>query len=81
MTTLDARKTRDGGLAIVEHNLNVRPELAQKRAHNPFGLLEHRAQNVLRLDLLILIAFSEFDPRLDGFLTSKCEFFQTHKKS
>ena len=73
LATLDARKSGDGRLAIAEHDLNVRPELAQKRAHNPFGLLEHRAQNVLRLDLLILIAFSEFNPRLNGFLPSKCQ--------
>ena len=73
LTTLDTRKTRDSRLAIVEHNLNVCAELAEQRAHNSFRLFEHRAENVLGLDLLILIPLSEFDSRLDGFLSSKCE--------
>ena len=80
LTTLNPRETRDGRLAIVEHHLNVRAELAEQRAHNPFRLFEHRAKNMLGLDLLILIPFSKFEPRLDGFLSSKCEFVQTHKK-
>ncbi len=74
LTTLDPWKTRYRRLAIAEHNLNVRAELAEQRAHNSFGLFEHRAKDVLGLDLLILISLSEFDPCLDGLLSAKCEF-------
>src|ERR1700686_856470 len=81
LTTLDARKTRDRSRAIVEHNLNVRAELAGQRGPNSFRLFKHRAENVLGLDLLILISLSEFDSRLNGFLSSKCESVQAHKKS
>src|SRR2546421_6533689 len=35
---------------------------------------------MLRLDLLVLIPFSEFDSRLNGFLSAKCESVQTHRK-
>jgi hypothetical protein len=37
-------------------------------------LVEHRAKNVLRLDLLILISFGELDARLNRFLSAECEF-------
>ena len=74
LTTLNARKTRDCRFAVVLHNLDVRPQLTQQWTNDAFGLFEHRAKNVLRLDLLILISFGEFDPRLNRFLSSKCEF-------
>ena len=71
LTTLDARKTRNRGLAIAEDNLDVRAELAEQWAHDSFRLLKHRAEHVLRLNLLILIPLGEFNSRLNGFLSSK----------
>src|SRR6266498_3937424 len=73
LTALNARETCDRCLAIVEYYLQVRSEFAQQRTHGTFRLFKHRAENVLRLDLLILIPLGEFDSRLDGFLSSKCE--------
>ena len=73
LAPLHARETRNGRLAVAQHHLHVRAELAQHRTHYSLGLLEHCAENVLWLDLLILVLFSEFYARLDGFLSSKCE--------
>jgi hypothetical protein len=74
LATLDARKTADCRFAVVLHNLDVRPQLTQQRTNDALGLFEHRAKNVLRLDLLILITFGELDARLNRFLSAKCEF-------
>ena len=74
LATLDLRQTSDSCLAIAEHDLDVRAQLAEQRAHDPFSLFEHRAQQVLRLDLLVLIAFSEFDSGLNRLLAAECEF-------
>jgi hypothetical protein len=38
--------------------LNVRAEFSEKRAHRTFRLIEHRAKQVLRLNLLMLISLS-----------------------
>lgn len=74
LTTLHARKTGDGRLAIVLNDLNVGPELTEQRAHDALSLIKHRAKNMLGLDLLILIAFSQFNACLNRFLSAKCEF-------
>jgi hypothetical protein len=37
-------------------------------------LIEHCAENVFRLNLLILTTLGEFNPRLNGFLSSESEF-------
>src|SRR5438105_215364 len=74
LSTLYARKPCDCGLAVVLNNLNVCTELSQKRAHDTFRLFEHRAKQMLRLNLLILISLSEFNRGLNRFLSSKCEF-------
>ena len=66
-------KARDGRLAIVEHNLDICAQLAEQRTHNALRLFEHRAKNVLRFDLLILIPLGQFNAGLDGFLSPKCE--------
>ena len=67
-------KPRDRRFTIVLYDLNVGANLAEQRTDNALRLLEHGAQNVLRLDLLILIALREFNPRLDRFLSPKSEF-------
>src|SRR5205807_2580152 len=74
LSSLDFRKPADGRFAIVLHNLNVGAQLAQQRSHNAFRLFEHRAEKMLRFDLLILIALCEFNRGLDGFLPAECEF-------
>jgi hypothetical protein len=74
LPTLDPRKTRDRRLAVAQNHLNVCSELAQQRPHNAFRLLEHCTEKMFGFDLLILIAFSEFDSRLNRFLAPKCEF-------
>jgi len=74
LTALDARKTRDGCLAIIQNDLHIGAEFAEQRANNTLGLFEHGAQDVLRFDLLVLIALGEFYARLNGFLPSQCEF-------
>ena len=74
LTTLDLGKTSDRCLAVVQHDLHVRTHLAEQRTHDAFSLLKHRAEKMLGLDLLILIAFSELDSRLNRFLSTECEF-------
>src|SRR2546430_13430773 len=71
LSTLYARKSRDCRLAIVLNDLSVCAELAEERAHDTFRLFEHRAQQMLRLNLLILISLSEFNTALDSFLSSE----------
>jgi hypothetical protein len=73
LTALHTREARDCRLAIAEDHLNVRAKLAEQRAHDAFGLFEHRTEQMLRLDLLILVSFSEFDACLNGLLASQCE--------
>jgi hypothetical protein len=74
LSALHARKACDRGLAIVYYYLHVRAELAQQWSDDALWLFEHRAQNVFRLDLLILAPLGQLDARLDGFLASQCEF-------
>jgi hypothetical protein len=37
-------------------------------------LIEHRAEQMFRLNLLILISFSQLNAGLNRFLSSECEF-------
>src|SRR6185369_6735058 len=69
LTALHARKTRDSGLRVVEHDRNVGAELAENRPDNTFRLFEHRDEQMLRLDLLVLVSFGQFDRRLNCFLS------------
>src|ERR1051326_377516 len=62
-------------LAIVKHHLNVRAELSEQRTDNSLWLLKHRTENVLRLDLLILVALRQFYTSLDGLLAAQGKFF------
>src|SRR5215831_20099261 len=70
LTALHARETSNRGFAIILDDLNVGPEFAQQRTYNTLGLVEHRAKNMFRLDLLMLIALREFYPRLNRFLSA-----------
>jgi len=74
LPTLDAGKTRDSRLTITQHNLHISAQFAEQRANNALGLFEHGAQDVLRFDLLVLIALGQFYSRLNGLLSSQCEF-------
>ncbi len=69
LPALHARKTSDRCLRVVEHDRDVGAELAENRSDNTFGLLEHRDKQVLRLDLLVLVSFGQFDRRLNCFLS------------
>src|SRR5437763_10463253 len=59
-----------GCFAIVLNDLNIGAKLAEQWTHNALRLIQHCAQDVLRLDLLILIALSEFNAGLNSFLAS-----------
>ena len=74
LSALHAGKSRDGRLTIVQHNLDVGADLTEQRTYGSFRLFEHRAEQMLRLDLLILVPLSQFDASLDRFLPAKCEF-------
>ena len=43
---------------MIEHDGDVGPQLAENRSNNTFRLFEHRDEQVLRLNLLVLISFS-----------------------
>ncbi len=68
LSALNARKARDRRLQSFVDNLDVRAELAEQRTHDAFRLLEHRAEQMLRFNLLILISFGQLDGRLNRFL-------------
>src|ERR1041384_27253 len=74
LAALHPGKARDRRFAIVLDYLNIGAELAEQRPNNSFRLIEHGAEKVLRLDLLILIPLSELDRRLNCFLSAQCEF-------
>jgi hypothetical protein len=71
---LHSRKSRDGRFAIVLNDLNVRSEFSEQRAHDAFRLVEHRAEQMFGLNLLILISFGQLNAGLNRFLASECEF-------
>jgi hypothetical protein len=54
--------------------LNVRSEFSEQRAHDAFRLVEHRAEQMFGLNLLILISFGQLNAGLNRFLASECEF-------
>src|SRR5882724_9463697 len=70
LAALHPRESRHGCLAIILDDLNIGAELAEQGTDNALRLIQHRAQNVFRLDLLILIALSQFDTGLNRFLSS-----------
>ena len=74
LSTLHTRKARHRRLRVVENDRDVRAEFSEYWSNNTFRLFEHRDQQVLGLDLLVLISFSQFDGRLDCFLSSQGEF-------
>ena len=54
LTTLNARETSHCRLRVVEHDRDVRSELSEDRSNDTFGLFEHRDEQMLRLNLLVL---------------------------
>jgi hypothetical protein len=68
LPALDARKTSHGCLRVVENDSDIRAQLAEYWSNYTFGLLEHRDEQVLRLDLLVLVALGELDSGLNCFL-------------
>jgi len=74
LATLHARKTRDRRLRIVENDRDVCAELSENWSDDTFRLVEHRDQQVLGFDLLMLVSFSQLDGRLDCFLSTQGEF-------
>ena len=71
LTALDARKTRDGSLRIVQYNRDVGAELSEDWSNDTFGLFQHRDKQMLRLDLLVLIPFGKLYRSLNCFLSPK----------
>src|SRR5438093_420501 len=74
LAALHTGEARDRRFAIVLDYLNISAELTEQRSNNSFRLIEHDAEQVFRLDLLILISLSELDSRLNCFLSAQCEF-------
>src|ERR1051325_10956297 len=70
LTALHTGKARDRRLYVVEDNLHVSAELAEHGTHNPFGLLKHDQQQMLRLNLLVLITLGHLYGRLNGLLAT-----------
>ena len=68
LAALDARMARHGRLCVVKNDRNVRAQLTENWSNDTFGLLEHRNQQVLWFNLLVLISLSQLDGRLDCFL-------------
>src|SRR5947199_8598829 len=73
LAALHPGKTRDRRFAIILNYLNIGAELTEQRSNNSFRLIEHDAEKMFRLDLLILIPLSELDRRLNCFLPAQCE--------
>src|SRR5205807_7774514 len=74
LAALHTGEARDRRFAIVLDYLNIGAQLTEQRPNNSFRLIEHGAEKVFRLDLLILIPLSELDRRLNCFLPAQCEF-------
>jgi hypothetical protein len=55
LAALHARKARDRRLHVVENDGDVCAELAEYWADNTFRLLEHRDEQMLGLNLLVLV--------------------------
>ena|SRR5438067_2461581 len=73
LAALNPGEAGDRRFAIVLDYLNIGAELTEQRSNNSFRLIEHDAEQVFRLDLLILIPLSKFDSRLNCFLPAQCE--------
>src|SRR5437763_8431224 len=73
LAALNAGEARHRRFAIVLDYLNIGAELTEQRSNNSFRLIEHGAEKVFRLDLLILISLSELDSGLNCFLPAQCE--------
>jgi hypothetical protein len=65
---LHARETSDSRLRVVKNDSDVRAELAEDWSNNALGLFEHRDEQMLGLDLLVLVALGELDGGLNRFL-------------
>src|ERR1041385_4205417 len=70
LPALHSRKTRDSRLRVVENDGDVRTDFAENRSDDSFRLFEHRDEQMLRLNLLVLISFSKLDRGLNCFLPS-----------
>jgi len=63
-------ETSDGRLRVVKNDSHVRAELAEYWPDNTFRLFEHRDEQVLRLNLLVLVTLRELDRGLNSFLSA-----------
>src|SRR5215217_939840 len=70
LTSLYARKASYCGLSVVKNNGNVGSELSKDRSDNTLRLLEHRDEQMFRLNLLVLISLRQLDGGLNCFLSS-----------
>src|SRR6478672_10658827 len=72
------RKLGDRSLHICNDRLCICTDLTEYRADDTFLLFEHRREQMLRLDLLILFLFRSADRSLNRLLTSNCESVESH---
>ena len=56
LAALHARKTSDSRLRVVKNDRDVRAELTEDWSNNTFRLFEHRDEQMLRLNLLVLVS-------------------------
>src|SRR2546423_1206468 len=74
----DLWKLRDRRLDLGRDRLSVGTDLAQNRPENALFLLEHRRQNVLGLDLLVLAFLGDANGFLHGLLAADRESVESH---
>ena len=74
----DLRKLRDRGIDLARYSRDVRTDLSQDRAHHAFLLIQHRRENMFRLDLLVLILFGDTDRLLNGLLAAYRKPVESH---
>jgi hypothetical protein len=70
LSALYTWKTRDRRLRVVENDGDVSAELAEDWSNNTFRLFEHRDEQMLRLNLLVLVTLCELDCGLNSFLSA-----------
>src|SRR5262245_27877908 len=66
-------KASDSRLRVIKNDSDVRAELAENWSNNAFRLFEHHDEQMLRLNLLVLVALRHLDSGLNCFLSAQCE--------
>ena len=64
-------------LDFARQRFRAHPQTRQQRRHDAVMLGDQRAEQVQRLDLLIVVPRGDILRRLHGFLSFECEFVET----